>query len=293
MSLDTLDPARFKALTRSDELPRVREGLGARRARLPRLQDRHRRHARRQRGRDRGAGGRGRSLGAEIRFIEYMDVGGATRWTPDQVSHGPICWRRSRAASARPCRFVNEQWAPAARFRLPARPGDRDHLVDDRAVLRDLRPQPSDGRRHVVPLSLRDQRHGPASASCAVAPPTISCGSLIVETWHGASRPRRGGSLAGHRPTRVCADHVVEARPAPGDAHEGRIGGSQSRRRPKAAIGAKTRSLGPSPCMPGSARPTSRGSLRRHSHVARPASRRTPRTSCPRDRPTRPGRLPA
>ena len=45
-------------------------------------------------------------LGAEIRFIEYMDVGGATRWTPEQVFSRAICWRRSRAASARPCRFV-------------------------------------------------------------------------------------------------------------------------------------------------------------------------------------------
>src|SRR5205807_9143684 len=27
----------------------------------------------------------GRTAGAEVRFIEYMDVGGATRWSPDRV----------------------------------------------------------------------------------------------------------------------------------------------------------------------------------------------------------------
>ena len=27
----------------------------------------------------------GRSVNAEVRFIEYMDVGGASRWTPDRV----------------------------------------------------------------------------------------------------------------------------------------------------------------------------------------------------------------
>src|SRR6185295_14126478 len=27
----------------------------------------------------------GRTVNAEVRFIEYMDVGGATRWSPDRV----------------------------------------------------------------------------------------------------------------------------------------------------------------------------------------------------------------
>ena len=45
-------------------------------------QDRHGRHARRQRRRDRGrCSSAGSAWGAEVRFIEYMDVGGATRWS--------------------------------------------------------------------------------------------------------------------------------------------------------------------------------------------------------------------
>src|SRR5437667_1093631 len=86
VSLDTLHADRFKALTRSDELPRVHEGMQAARRVFP-------------------SGFKidtvvikgvnddelvdlieyGRSMGAEVRFIEYMDVGGATRWSPDLV----------------------------------------------------------------------------------------------------------------------------------------------------------------------------------------------------------------
>jgi cyclic pyranopterin phosphate synthase len=59
-----------------------------------------------------------RSRGVELRFIEYMDVGGATRWSRDQVvsqdeildviagAHGPVAPLRARAA------------APAEQFRL-------------------------------------------------------------------------------------------------------------------------------------------------------------------------------
>ena len=103
VSLDTLRADTFERLTRRDDLHRVRAGLeaaaplwpgglkldtvvirGVNEDELDALLD------------------LGRSLGAEVRFIEYMDVGGATRWSPDQVvparelleglaaRHGPI-----------------------------------------------------------------------------------------------------------------------------------------------------------------------------------------------------------
>ena len=86
VSLDTLHPDRFRELTRYDRLDDVLAGLQA--------------------VRDAGFTGtkidtvvmRGvnddelselmelaRRAGAEIRFIEYMDVGGATRWSPEAV----------------------------------------------------------------------------------------------------------------------------------------------------------------------------------------------------------------
>ena len=43
----------------------------------------------------------GRTVPAEVRFIEYMDVGGATRWSMDQVVSGPRCWSASGAATGR------------------------------------------------------------------------------------------------------------------------------------------------------------------------------------------------
>jgi len=61
----------------------------------------------------------GRRQGVEVRFIEYMDVGGATHWSPGQVvsqaeildrvrlAHGPVEALSERAA------------APAERFQLP------------------------------------------------------------------------------------------------------------------------------------------------------------------------------
>ena len=64
----------------------------------------------------------GRAEGAELRFIEYMDVGGATHWSMDQVvsqrdvlealtrRYGPIAPVAQTGGDAR---------APAERFRLP------------------------------------------------------------------------------------------------------------------------------------------------------------------------------
>ncbi len=62
----------------------------------------------------------GRRLGAEIRFIEYMDVGGATRWSLDRVvSRAEILDHLSRRYG--PIDPVPEpgSTAPAERFRLP------------------------------------------------------------------------------------------------------------------------------------------------------------------------------
>ena len=68
----------------------------------------------------------GKTVDAEVRFIEYMDVGGATRWSPDRVvsrrqmldaltrRYGAIEQVTDRSAEAS---RVNN--APADRFRLP------------------------------------------------------------------------------------------------------------------------------------------------------------------------------
>jgi cyclic pyranopterin phosphate synthase len=60
-----------------------------------------------------------RTFGAELRFIEYMDVGGATQWSLEQVvSQQEILERVSREYG--PITPVDQHsWAPAERFRLP------------------------------------------------------------------------------------------------------------------------------------------------------------------------------
>ncbi len=119
VSLDTLDPARFKALTRSDELPRVRAGLDHAARVFPgfkidtvvmrgvnddEIEALVREAAR---------------LGAEIRFIEYMDVGGATRWTAEQVFPRTDLLASLTDTFGAPEPLRENRWAPATRYRLP------------------------------------------------------------------------------------------------------------------------------------------------------------------------------
>jgi cyclic pyranopterin phosphate synthase len=85
VSLDTLRRDRFKTLTRFDQLDAVHAGIAAAHRVFGRLKI------------DtvviRGVNDDelaalveyGKSVNGEVRFIEYMDVGGASRWSPDRV----------------------------------------------------------------------------------------------------------------------------------------------------------------------------------------------------------------
>jgi cyclic pyranopterin phosphate synthase len=85
VSLDTLDRERFKTLTRFDQLDAVHTGIAAAHRVFGRLKI------------DtvviRGVNDDelvplveyGKSVDGEVRFIEYMDVGGASRWSPGRV----------------------------------------------------------------------------------------------------------------------------------------------------------------------------------------------------------------
>jgi GTP 3',8-cyclase len=120
VSLDTLRRDRFEALTRSDAHERVLAGISAAaRAGMKDLKI------------DsvlmRGVNDDeilalleyGRNAGAEVRFIEYMDVGGATNWSPERVvSRREILEIvEERYGTIEPLREGTS--APAERFRLP------------------------------------------------------------------------------------------------------------------------------------------------------------------------------
>ena len=119
VSLDTLRPDRFKRLTRRDSHARVLQGI----------------HAVQQAGFTglkldtvviRGTNEDelvdlieyGKRVQAEVRFIEYMDVGGATQWSMDKVvSRADILARlEDHYGEVSPMRQVSS--APAERFRL-------------------------------------------------------------------------------------------------------------------------------------------------------------------------------
>jgi cyclic pyranopterin phosphate synthase len=108
VSLDTLRADRFAEMTRRHDLPAVLRGLDAAVAagfpiKIDTVVLRGRNDDEIE---DLVAFARER--GAEIRFIEYMDVGGATGWSLEQVvAHGPVETLDGRGA------------APAERFRLP------------------------------------------------------------------------------------------------------------------------------------------------------------------------------
>ncbi len=60
----------------------------------------------------------GRRQGVEVRFIEYMDVGGATRWSADQVVSQAEILRMVEAAAGPVTPLPARAAAPAERFRL-------------------------------------------------------------------------------------------------------------------------------------------------------------------------------
>jgi GTP 3',8-cyclase len=61
----------------------------------------------------------GRVKNAEVRFIEYMDVGGATRWSPSDVMSRAEMLKELAARYGPIEPIVEVSSAPADRFRLP------------------------------------------------------------------------------------------------------------------------------------------------------------------------------
>jgi len=120
VSLDTLRPERFKALTRRDSLVQVLEGIEAvGRAGWPGLKL----DTVVMRGTNDDELGAlieyGRKVSAEARFIEYMDVGGATHWSMDRVLSRAEMLARIGARYGAIEPVIEDTSAPADRYRLP------------------------------------------------------------------------------------------------------------------------------------------------------------------------------
>jgi cyclic pyranopterin phosphate synthase len=119
ISLDTLHAERFHRLTRLDDLPSVLAGIDAAAAVFPSIKL------------DtvviRGVNDDemialleyARGIGAELRFIEYMDVGGATHWSSGAVVSRREMLERVRVHYGGVLALKEESSAPADRFLLP------------------------------------------------------------------------------------------------------------------------------------------------------------------------------
>ena len=121
VSLDTLRADRFRDLTRRSELPRVEEGIAAARAAklLPlKLDTVVMRGFNDDELLDLFEFATGQ--GAEVRFIEYMDVGGATGWKPDLVFSAEAIREvfRRRYGRLEPV-AGQDPAAPARRYQVP------------------------------------------------------------------------------------------------------------------------------------------------------------------------------
>ena len=118
VSLDTLRADRFQALTRTDALEQVLAGIDE----AVRHFDRIKLDAVIIRGTNDDELipllDYAKRIGAEIRFIEYMDVGGATQWSWDRVMSRQDMLAVLSSAFGPITPIVEESSAPADRFRL-------------------------------------------------------------------------------------------------------------------------------------------------------------------------------
>jgi GTP 3',8-cyclase len=141
----------------------------------------------------------GRKAGVEVRFIEYMDVGGATGWSMEQVvSRAEIITAlEKRYGSVEP--LMKADWAPAERFALPdgtivgliasttapfCRTCDRGRLTADGTWLLCLYGETG--------LDLRELLRGSAGDE--------EISAAIAETWR--ARTDRGAEVRAAAPSR-------------------------------------------------------------------------------------------
>ena len=119
VSLDTLQPERFLRLTRSSDLHRVLDGIAAAAPRFRGLKI----DSVVMRGTNEDELSDliefGRAYGAEVRFIEYMDVGGATHWSMDRVVSRTEMLARLAERYGAIQALEETSSAPADRYRLP------------------------------------------------------------------------------------------------------------------------------------------------------------------------------
>ncbi|MDQ3222150.1 MAG: GTP 3',8-cyclase MoaA, partial [Gemmatimonadota bacterium] len=154
----------------------------------------------------------GRAAGVEVRFIEYMDVGGATDWSMEQVVGRQEILDRlaQRYGAIEP--MGQTDWAPAERFALPdgttfgviasttapfCRTCDRGRLTADGTWLLCLYGETGLDLREAVRLGCTDEE----------------IAALIAETW--SARADRGAEVRAAAPGRGVLHQLESLRADP------------------------------------------------------------------------------
>ena len=153
-----------------------------------------------------------RDVGAQVRFIEYMDVGGATGWSMEQVVSRQEILERLESAFGAVEAIDQDGWAPAEEFRLPdgttlgiiasttapfCRTCDRSRLTADGTWLLCLYGETGLDLRQALRDGLPDQE--------------IAQG--IRETW--SAREDRGAELRAESPERGALYQLESLRADP------------------------------------------------------------------------------
>ncbi len=223
VSLDTLDAARFKALTRSDELDRVLAGIAAAAPLFPGTEDRHGGDPRRQRRRARGA----------HRVRRHTRRRGALhrvhgRGRRHALVDGPrgLAARDARTAR-RPLRRDRADRA-SRRRRRPIASGCRTARCSASS-----RPPPSRSATPAIAAASRPTACGTCACTPRAAPTCArSCAAgrrdeeiaeLVRATWSAPRRPRRRGAPRERRSLAADSARSAADGSPPRDAHEGGI----------------------------------------------------------------------
>ena len=222
ISLDTLQPARFRQMTRRDEHQRVLSAFdAARRAGFTETKL----DAVVMRGENddeiEDLIEFGRNQGVEVRFIEYMDVLGATKWSMSKVVSRDEMLQRleKRYGKIKPAGETSS--APASRFLLPdgavfgiiasttspfCRTCDRSRITADGMWYRCLYATSGTDLRKLLRGTAADTR-----ASCEAADAEIA--NVIAEAWRG--REDRGAEERASRHNRAAFLTIEELRRDP------------------------------------------------------------------------------
>ena len=171
ISLDTLRPDRFRAMTRRDDHARVLAGISA--AQPAGFTD-----TKLDAVIVRGVNDDeltdliefGRAHAAEVRFIEYMDVAGATQWLPERVVSRAEMLQRLEQRYGKITPASRNQRSPGGAFlHCETAPVFGIIASDHGSFLQPLQSQPPHCRRPVVSLPLRYFRAPICAALCARA----------------------------------------------------------------------------------------------------------------------------